>query len=262
MKIKIAICEADVEALSTLEKWVKESMRTWELETSLRTYCYEEIFLTDIKERVFCPDILFLGIYLSHVSGIAVAEELRELGYEGRIIFFTVSEEHYPEAFDVHAYHYLLKNKTSQTAFEKVLRRCVEEILEDEMEYLILTRAGEVRKIPLESILYIEATNRILTVHYKSSEGERSFEYYASLGKVENLLLGHGFIRCHRSFLVALRAIEVVYRQDLKLRNGTQIPLGRSHFKEIKEEINSFKSPMKFPLGYEELAPAGGSDGG
>jgi len=246
MKIKIGVCAGNIESLRGLEEKIRCYTSGMEPEMVMKTWCYGELVIKDLENRRFCPDILFLDIDIPRIAGLDIAAKLRALGYTGKIIFMASSEAYYLEAFDVHAYHYLPQQRVTEERFEQVLDRCIRDIMEDEMEYIILNRAGETLKIALDKILYFESFGRALALHYLKHGKETEFEFYSTMGRMENLLLGHGFIRCHRGFLVSFRYITSVSRQEIELTNGKKVLIGRSYYRQVKEEIQLLQNPMKF----------------
>ncbi len=74
-------------------------------------------------------DIYFLDIHMPGTNGMQAAEELRgrrraKLG-PGIIIFITALREHMSEAFDVNAFHYLVK-PLDEKKFAAVFKRADE----------------------------------------------------------------------------------------------------------------------------------------
>ncbi|MCP1111472.1 two-component system response regulator LytT [Lachnospiraceae bacterium PF1-21] len=249
MIIKISICDGNVDALHDIESQLYhiaselEGERELHVQLQIKTYCYEAVLVEEIQSGRYYPDMLLLDINLPKENGIDIAMKLRGSGYQGRIIFITHADGYYLEAFDVHAYHYILKDYNNNARFKQVLKNCIQDVIEDEMEYILLNRLGETRKILLESILYFEANRRLLKVYFREGGKEQSYEYYSSIGKMENLLLGQGFVRCHRSFLVSIRAIALLASNggglyQLELVNGEKIPLGASYVEGVKEMLN------------------------
>ena len=72
------------------------------------------------------PDILLLDIQMQGKSGIATAEELRLIDRHLIIIFVTAIEDYVFQAFDVDAFHYLVK-PFSDEKFSKVLQKAMEQ---------------------------------------------------------------------------------------------------------------------------------------
>ena len=81
----------------------------------------EELLLSD--EHI---DILFLDIQMSGKNGMETARELRKKDKSVIIIFVTAAEEYVFQAFDVGAFHYIVK-PINDTKFTEVLHRAIEE---------------------------------------------------------------------------------------------------------------------------------------
>ena len=71
-------------------------------------------------------DIIFLDIQMEGMGGIEAARTLRQSGVDAVVIFITGIREYVFEAFDVSAFHYLLKPIEEQK-FMEVLDRAAKE---------------------------------------------------------------------------------------------------------------------------------------
>lgn len=192
---------------------------------------YQLIML--LEDHHQATDLLFLDIHMPNYDGISVAVSLRNNGFVGEIVFLTNSLEHWSEAFDVNAFHYLVKNQIDEKKMEEIFLKVVDKISKKEEKYIRVSSGYETRQIPLSQIRYFEIRNRIITVYY----GDNEFEFYSTLGTIEQKMLPYGFVRPHRSFLVALSYIEHANYQNITLRDGMTIPVGRAYYKNFKEEL-------------------------
>src|SRR5690242_20380580 len=61
------------------------------------------------KAKELKPDLLFLDIGLPDLSGLQVAELLKEFDFSIQIVFLTAYDQFAIEAFKLRAFHYLLK---------------------------------------------------------------------------------------------------------------------------------------------------------
>lgn len=242
MKIKIAIYDEQVAESQKLRNKILEYAELNQLDIEVLLYYIGEHLRIDISDGKVCPDILFLGIELSESNGAKLARELREVDYRGKIIFFTNSEEYYQDAFDVRAFHYILKRKTPQERFQAILEHSIDEVIEEEREYIILSRQGEMKKLPLDDIQYFEVYGRVVIVHYQE---DKIFEFYSQLVHLENKLIGHGFMRTHKSYLVNLLYVEDISIKQLTLADGTKLAVGRAYYHKVKETMNDFNYPLK-----------------
>jgi Response regulator of the LytR/AlgR family len=180
-------------------------------------------------------DILFLDIHMPEQDGMEVARKLRAKGYQGEIIFLTVSKKHILDAFDVDAFNYLIKQEVDYQRIEKVFLEAYERITEKNRKYITLSRGGHILNVPIDSISYFEMKNRIINVHY--NEGD-VFAFYSTMDKVEHMLRQEGFIRVHRAYIVAVNRIvkdengKVIYLSD-----GERIPIGLIYAKNYRDAL-------------------------
>lgn len=169
-------------------------------------------------------DVLFLDVRMPDKDGVEVAYELRAKGFQGTIIFLTVSKRHAVEAFNVDAFYYLVKGDVDTSQITKVFLKAYWEIAEQERKYITLTRGGELRKIAIDSIYYFELKNRRMAVHYQEDE---EFYFYSTLEKIEKALAGDGFVRVHQGYLIALRYVRKSEDgKGIDMANGDRVPIG------------------------------------
>ena len=178
-------------------------------------------------------DILLLDINLPGINGIEIGLKLRQapFHFRGEIIFVTASSDYAIDAFDVQAFHYIVKGVTSIEKTNCILTNALNKAAEKEQEFILLKGIGEYRNIPIQSIYYFEIFQRIITVHYDNDE---QFEFYSSIGKLEITVLPKGFLRIHRSYIVAIPKIKTFNSTSLTLINGKELPVGRKYLPNLK----------------------------
>ena len=204
-------------------------------EEDMELIAYESVsqLLFDMEDKLNLIDIMILDINMPGTNGMEFAKSIRENSYKGEIIFLTWSKDHMPGAFDVRAFNYIVKGETDVKRVEKIILGSIDVAKEKTKEYMLFTGIGEYRNIPVLSIKYFEVNGKIITVHYSN----RSFEFVSTIGKLENLLFSKGFIRVHRSFMVAISAIKNFTYTELTLVDGVVIPVGRTYYNKLKKAI-------------------------
>ena len=100
---------------------------------------------------------------------------------------------------------------------------------EADRKYLDLYKNGNKVKLPLEQILYVEASNNCIIIH---SQNEKFVKYQSLKSLAEDY--GHQLKRTHRSYLVNPAFIERVTKNKngdgtIFLQNGKTIKLSRSY---------------------------------
>lgn len=179
-------------------------------------------------------DIVFLDIQMEGINGIEAARKLRSQpkpqanGTETVLIFITGLREYVFDAFDVSAFHYLLK-PIEETKFNEVFRRAIAEIEKRktrQQQRLFLKNRGQL--LDQCDILYLESRGKKVAIHTL----KETIEIYAVLGELEQQL-SDSFYRCHRSYLVNMAYITEFDLDSITLNNGEQIYLTRKKHKEF-----------------------------
>lgn len=176
-------------------------------------------------------DIIFLDICMEGKNGIDVAKRLREKEEAAVLIFVTALKDYVFEAFDVAAFHYLLKPVDPQK-FGEVFKRAMKEAEKREKTEILFIKSGK-RTVPLkkDSILYVESRGKKAEIH----TDREAIAMYASLQGLE-AELGAGFYRCHRGYLVNLGYVSEYHHDGILLTNGETIYLAKEKYQEFVRE--------------------------
>ena len=180
-------------------------------------------------------EIIFLDIKMKELSGIDVAKYMREeqekRGREKSIIIFVTGYREYMEdAFDVNAFHYLVK-PVDEKKFYMVFSRAWKEVLAKTKQKrlsVVIKWNGMQKKILLQDIYYIESSNKKVIFHTKDGKLD-------TYGKMEDWesKLGDSFYRCHRGYLVNLEKI-IAYNVDtIDVINGDSLILAKKKYAEF-----------------------------
>ena len=167
-------------------------------------------------------DILFLDIQMSGRNGMEIAKELRLKDKNMIIIFVTAVEEYVFQAFDIGAFHYIVK-PIDDTKFADVIHRAVNELnsqtqnrKESEEKYLMIHNGGVHTKIEIEDIVYAEVFNRKVVIH----KTDETIEYYGKMSALE-ALAGDSFFRPHRAYLINFKYVEKYDANTIYLEKGS-----------------------------------------
>ena len=221
MRYKIAICddmEEDVKYISSaVNKWAEKENITVDIETFPSA---ESFLFRYAEQKTF--DILLLDVEMPSMNGVELAKRMRKENDAVQIIFITGYTDYIAEGYEVSALHYLVK-PLSETKLFEVLNRAVLKIRKNEKS-LFFSLSGEMVRIPIYEIKYLEVQQNYVTVHSK-----KDYTVKKTLGEFE-CELDERFYRMGRSFIVNLSCIDKITKTDVFLSDGSVIPLPRGQY--------------------------------
>lgn len=186
-------------------------------------------------------DVLFCDIKMPGLDGLDLARVLARFAARPQVVFITAYDEHALDAFDLRATDYLMKPVRPERLAEAV-RRVVEasgqsqttEKIEDET--ISVELAGVTRFVQRSQVRYVEAHGDYARLHTETD----SHLIRVPLSTLEERWAGAGFVRIHRSTLVALAHIDEI-RVDsgrYTVRLGTQmLQVSRRHTKMLRDKL-------------------------
>ena len=214
--IRIAVCEDEQILLEQLTDDIKNILNKHSVIYSIKAYANGNALLAH-KEF----DILFLDIAMQPITGLELARRLRARGDESKMVFITAHQQYAIDAYDVQAFHYLIKPVDLKKLEAILLKLC--SLLKGEYEHALTVCQGTlVRRIPFEQILYLEVINRKIYLH-KNNE---SVPFYGKLNEIEPML-PDSFFRCHRSYIVNFDHVKYYKKETIWLDNEYTVPLSR-----------------------------------
>ncbi|MDE7251248.1 MAG: LytTR family DNA-binding domain-containing protein, partial [Lachnospiraceae bacterium] len=142
----------------------------------------------------------------------------------------TGIREYVFEAFDVAAFHYLLK-PIEEDKFREVFQRAKKELekrKKQRRETIFIKTRSRSFTLEKDSILYIESKAKKVGIHTK---GE-TIEAYSSMKEMETQL-GDGFYRSHRGYLVNMAYVAKYDSESITLNNGEYVYLAKEKYGEF-----------------------------
>jgi len=200
------------------------------------------------------PDLVFLDIQMPRLTGIELLEVLTE---KPEIIFTTAYDQYAIRAFELNAADYLMKpfpKRRFLEAVKKVISRIrsgtgnqqpASQILEKKPEppspisRIVVRKGSAINLIPVEQIRYVEAQDDYVMIYHKEGKALKQ----QTMKSCEYNLPKTDFVRIHRSYIVKVGEINRIepYGKDnyvAILQSGDKLPVSRSGFKHLKEELN------------------------
>ena len=184
-------------------------------------------------------DLLFLDIQMPELSGV---DFLKSLDKKPMVIFTTAFAEYAIEGFELDVVDYLLKPFDFQRfvkAANKVISKCDNKIPSVEErpagdDFMFVKDGTRLVKVEFADILFVKGTREYVTIHTKTGK-------IMSLQTMKNLEheLPDGFIRVHNSFIVNIRAVDSIEKDDVFV-GEEQIPVGATYKKNFLEAVKKY----------------------
>lgn len=222
--LKIAICDDEV----FIRKYVGEIV--WqELHVQADVYESGEALL----EADTAYDILLIDICYKKaeepgkINGLETAKRLRDTS-DAVIIFITALKEYVYDAYDVEAFHYLLK-PIDEEKLKNVLKKAAKKAAEKKSSPPLAVKVnGSYRYVPIEDIFYGENDARKIILHTRNEV----ISYYEKMQVLEQKL-GSAFFRCHRGYLVHLQEVAGYDHTSITLKCGDTVFLARQKYNDF-----------------------------
>lgn len=226
-----AVCDDDMNSADSLEKYIRQVFKNAEV------VCYQDAdqLLTDLKEEKYSFQIVFLGICMEKQNGIAVAKEIRQKDENLPLVFTTVSDQYYQEAFDLFATQYLLKPVRADKVRAVLNRLKIKEEPSEENTIHFRYRS-RIHTVAHNEIRYISSS--LHTVNFHLTNG-KILHCRSKLSDFEDQLKDSTLVRCHQSFYVNLEAA-VGMKRDCLILKGIEIPVSRTYYKTVLSRYQEF----------------------
>ncbi|MDE7340214.1 MAG: LytTR family DNA-binding domain-containing protein [Lachnospiraceae bacterium] len=221
--MNIAICDDESRVRTGIRNVLKEAFPG----TEIREFVSGQELL-EAAGQDYLPDIVLMDIAMNGMDGMETARKLRER-YQVLLIFVTGVKEQVFQAFDVGAFHYLLKPVEKEKLLS-VMERAFAEVEKAgaKPKYMLVKVPGGHRRINAADILYAESDGRKVILHMK----QENLEFYEKMEELEQRL-GEGFYRCHRGYLVSLSEIRGYDKANIRMSNGETVYLAKRKYSEF-----------------------------
>jgi DNA-binding LytR/AlgR family response regulator len=229
MKYDVVVIDDEYLAISIIRNYLKEH-DAYSLKASFTNATEGLDFLQEGK-----IDVLFLDIQMPLLNGFQL---LRKLKNPPLIIFTTANPNFALDAFDVHAVDYLLK-PFSKDRFAKAMGK-ISHLLSNNNSNRSVQKSITVKsgfqhvQVPVNDIVYIESMNEYIKIY----TNEKNILSLGALRDMQDQLPTDTFIRIHRSYIVHIQSINSFNANEVSLRTGQVLPVGRVHRKAFLEQMS------------------------
>lgn len=185
-------------------------------------------------------DLLFLDIQMPEITGTTLFKILPK---KPLVIFTTAYSEYAIEGFELDAVDYLLKPIPFERflkAVEKAASRLLAKtdiplttpVADTQSQYVFVKDGNKLVRVFLDDILYIEGLKDYVTLHTR----QQKITTLQRMKNLEEQLPADRFIRIHNSYIVNVKAIDAVHKNEVQIGQA-MLPISDTYRKIFREFI-------------------------
>lgn len=234
--LKIAVINDEPVFAEKMKNLALTYFRTQHMDVDVKTYLQPGAFLSS---DLAGWDVVFLDVGMEECDGIKVAYKLREENKNALLIYVSGLVESATRGYEVSAFRYLLKSDLD-VSFKYCMAAAMEQaqVLRD--LYPLRIVEGETVHIPLHKLLYFESRGAGVDAHVQEKE-RMVYRARKRISSIEEELVGKGFLRIHRGFLVNMRHITVIKNYEAKLSTGEKLAVGVKNYSAVRAIYTKWK---------------------
>ena len=222
--IRIAIVEDDKIAAETLGKYLNKWSKEEDIAVTSKHFVNALDFLDEFKAEY---DLVFMDIEMPHLDGMKAAESMRKVDSCALLVFVTNMRQYAIKGYAVDALDFIVK-PVGYSAFATLMNKVQKILNTRESRKIMVKSTGGIKKIAVNSILYIEVYKHRMTYH--TLEG--NVEVWGSLSDAESLLPPECFARCNIGISINLQHVKAIEGDEV-LVGSTRLAISRLKKKEF-----------------------------
>ncbi len=179
-------------------------------------------------------DLIFMDIQMPGMDGMETARALRKMDASVLLIFVTNMAQYAIYGYDVDALDFILK-PVNRYSFAIKMKRALSRIPDRNEEYISVKTEGEIRRIPVSSIRYLDIDGHYVVYHTTAGE----LLEYGTLKEAYGKINRPSFVFVNRSCLVNLCHVSAVSKNAVTV-GECQLDISRPQKKSFLAAMSDF----------------------
>lgn len=233
--LKIAICDDEPIFTETMEEALTKEFGRHGLQCEYFCYTDGQTLLKEAEqtEPEDFPELIFLDISMPEITGMDVAQKLREKKQNQRIVFVTAYDHLVFEALHYYPFQFLrkscMKEELPDIVREYMSRR------EERKIFFRYKRGAEYRNLDTEEIMYLSHFQHTITIHLNGKENEN---FRGSIQECEKQLQIPGFIKINQGCIANMCYCRRINAgaSTITMENGAILSVSRECMEKTKKE--------------------------
>ena len=229
--LRLCICDDRKEDIDSVKVLISKFSERYP-EHPVRVSYFDNTYdLLETLQKSGGYDLYLLDIIMPHISGIELAEKIRQRKERSKLLFLTASREYGIEAIGVKASGYLVKPIREQEFVDAVLS-CIEEMAPENNPYLMVKTKLGLTRVQISELMRIESFNHVRELTLRNGG---SLETTTKLSELKETLKDYScFISPHRAYLVNMEYIRGINNNSILMTDGRQIPVSKKLYANTK----------------------------
>ncbi|MFR3683715.1 MAG: LytR/AlgR family response regulator transcription factor [Enterococcus sp.] len=233
--MNIAVCDDNPKIVGQIEKLLFAFFENDPNQFNYEAFLSGESLLDHLKKEADVFQIYLLDVEMEALDGFEVARFIREKDQEAIIIFITSHVEWMPEAFEVNAFHYLIK-PIDELKVKQVLTKALEQLSLRKM-ILQFTIQKKVYTVYLGDVEYFESMKRKMILHLKNGD---EHEYYGTMKEVIDKVSPQLFTQIHHSFVINMDHVQTKSGETIVMQSGREIAITKKFHKSFQSSYRNY----------------------
>ena len=229
----IAIVDDIQKEIERISGVINEYVERNDVSIDVKTFGSAEELLSDY--RPFQYTLIFLDIYMDGMTGVDAAKKIRETDSDTLIVFLTSSADHTFDAFNVHAYQYLLKDPSEDTLKTSIFR-VLDELVAMQAAAgasLTVSSEGEEIEIAFSRIVYAQSQKNYIQITDKINNTYRTRMTFSEIsGKLSS---DSRFLQINRGIIINMDYITSFGKETCELEGGHSFPINVREQKKLDQ---------------------------
>jgi len=222
----IAVCDDEQYQLDFTVKLLEEYREKALPSLRWTTFLTGGALLTAMEQGQYF-DAILLDIFMLDLNGMEVARYIRSVNSTVHLLFITSSTDFAVESYRVKASDYLVKPLTAASLYASLDKLVDQLALPDEQGLVVRDNDGGLSKVLFSRLVCIEAMGHSTVLYRSNGSSVQVPQAFSNLA--DKLSQRQEFIQVHRSYMINLRYVHRITKNEVFLLNGTSLPLSRSH---------------------------------
>ena len=218
--MNIAICDDNPKMIGQIETLLLSFFEDDPNQFSYEAFLSGESLVDHLTKEESVFQLYLLDVEMKSLDGFEVARFIRERDQQAIIIFITSHVEWMPEAFEVNAFHYLIK-PVDEVKVKQVLMKALEQFSLRKM-ILQFTIKKKVYTVYLGQVEYFESMKRKMVLHLKNG---KEYEYDGTMKEVIDKVSPQLFTQVHHSYVINMDYVQTKSGETIVMQSGREIAI-------------------------------------